>query len=201
MTSQQRRSRISNQTSKLLNSEESSVLFRLVGNKCSSLATTVAQVLIAPAPYTKWTIKCTGVLTFIKDNPKRSYYIRVYDIKTGGLIWEQEIYNQFKYYPKTPFFHTFEADNSPAGLNFANEDEASDFAAAVSAKLHERKQRRDERRRQASRVGAGTARAPRTGIDKLLFNVSNIVYSLVLSLVPVARVERNPLSDKNTTLY
>ena len=33
--------------------------------------------------------------------------------------------------------------NSPAGLNFANEDEASDFAAAVSAKLHERKQRRD----------------------------------------------------------
>lgn len=46
------------------------------------MATAVAQIVQADPPSrTRWSIKCTGVACFIKDNPMRTYYIRVYDIK------------------------------------------------------------------------------------------------------------------------
>jgi len=89
------------------------------------------------------------VVCFVKDNLRRSYFIRVYDMDRMVLVFDQEIYNQFRYKAPRPYFHTFEGDDSQIGLNFADEAEAATFQQTIEAKLAERKQRRE--RRQAAR--------------------------------------------------
>ena len=50
-------------------------------------------------------------------------------------IWEQELYLELNYNMATPVLHMFEAHDCVAGLNFADETEASAFADAVQSKL------------------------------------------------------------------
>lgn len=47
-----------------------------------SIATAVVQLYMAlPHSPTQWSLQHTGVVCFVKDNPKRSYYIRLFDMK------------------------------------------------------------------------------------------------------------------------
>ncbi|XP_069142757.1 actin nucleation-promoting factor WASL-like [Argopecten irradians] len=144
--------RASNSGSLLLDNSENEQLFGMLGRGCVSLATGVVQLYTADPPArTRWTKRYCGVACFIKDNPNRSYYIRVYDIKKNLMIWEQEIYNQFRYKAPREYFHTFEAEDVQAGLNFASEDEAFKFKNAIEQKLMERHQRRlDKKKNQGS---------------------------------------------------
>ena len=51
-----------------------------------SLATSVAQLYIAsPESRNKWSKKTTGVVCFVKDNAKRSYFIRIYSIVVSNF--------------------------------------------------------------------------------------------------------------------
>ena len=100
------------------------------------------------------------MVCLVKDNPKRSYFIRVLDFDRKTVVFDQEIYNQFRYRSPRAYFHTFEAENGQVGLNFADEGEASLFQNAVEAKLNERRQRRERRmasKRQSSQNGAQIA--------------------------------------------
>ncbi|XP_063442766.1 actin nucleation-promoting factor WASL-like isoform X6 [Mytilus trossulus] len=152
-----------NISSILLNDNENEALFNILGRGCVTLASGVCQLYTADPPSRqRWSKRFCGVVCFVKDNPKRSYYIRLYDIKLGGsydrkdaVIWEQEIYNQFKYKAPREYFHTFEADEVQAGLNFASEDEAIKFKNAVEQKLLERHQKKIERKKQTTVVSHG----------------------------------------------
>ncbi|CAC5417264.1 WASL [Mytilus coruscus] len=152
-----------NVSSILLNENENESLFNILGRGCVTLASGVCQLYTADPPSRqRWSKRFCGVVCFVKDNPKRSYYIRLYDIKLGGsydrkdaIIWEQEIYNQFKYKAPREYFHTFEADEVQAGLNFASEDEAIKFKNAVEQKLLERHQKKIERKKQTTVVSHG----------------------------------------------
>ncbi len=143
-------SQTNNRPSKLLSQSENDQLFNLMGRRCASLATAVVQLFLAQ-PHNTWTKKHCGVACFIKDVNKRSYYIRVFDITKGMKVWEQELYNQFKYsvISNKPFFHVFATDKCWAALNFANDSEANDFSQAVLEKLQAKQQRRAEKKRQA----------------------------------------------------
>ncbi|ESN91717.1 hypothetical protein HELRODRAFT_165783 [Helobdella robusta] len=143
--SQVQRKKQSNQPSLVLKASENAVLFQLTGPKCVALASAVVQVYLADPPFTKWNKRYVGVATFIKDNGKRSYYIRVYDIDSRYLIWEQELYNQFEYKVLRSFFHSFDTDDCPAGLNFCNDEEARLFSSAVIDHLNKKEKRRSER--------------------------------------------------------
>ena len=44
-----------------------------------------------------------------------------------GVIWDQEIYDNFAYNQDRTFFHTFELEDCPAGLSFVDEKEAKTF--------------------------------------------------------------------------
>jgi WH1 domain len=44
----------------------------------------------------RWNKRSCGVVCFVKDNLKRSYFIRVYDMDNHLLVFEQEVYNQLK---------------------------------------------------------------------------------------------------------
>lgn len=46
------------------------------------MATAVAQLFMAlPHNPSTWSLQLTGVVSFVKDNPQRSYYIRMFDLK------------------------------------------------------------------------------------------------------------------------
>ena len=61
------------------------------------------------------------------------------------VVFDQEIYNQFRYRSPRPYFHTFEAEDGQVGLNFADENEAATFQKAIEDKLTERRLRRERR--------------------------------------------------------
>ncbi|KAF7695375.1 neural Wiskott-Aldrich syndrome protein isoform X1 [Silurus meridionalis] len=125
--------------SRLLSPQENEKVIDLLGRRCMSLCSTVVQLFMAlPHSPGNWSLQNTGVLCFIKDNPQRSYFIRLYDITASKLVWEQELFNQFTYHRAQPFFHTFHADDCQVGINFASEEEAENFFYIVDEKINQR---------------------------------------------------------------
>nr|XP_039251562.1 neural Wiskott-Aldrich syndrome protein-like isoform X3 [Styela clava] len=139
----QRRSRPPsvNHKSCLLSDHENDRVFSMLGKKCSTLSTGVVQVFLAQHN-SRWNKVGTGVCCFIKDNPRRSYYIRVYNIATDQMIFEQELYNQFKYATPRQYFHTFDTNDCRAGLNFADESEADHFRRTVEEKIKAKQEKK-----------------------------------------------------------
>ncbi|KAM9326939.1 actin nucleation-promoting factor WAS [Gastrophryne carolinensis] len=133
-----------NVSSALLTPQENQKVFQLLGRKCTALVSTVVQLLLAQSG-SQWVKHCCGVVCLVKDNPRRSYFIRVYDITEEKLVWEQEIYQELSYHISRPYFHTFTADDCQAGLNFANEDEADVFHSIVIEKIQKRQHRQEKR--------------------------------------------------------
>lgn len=147
-----------NAPSVLLNDQENRCLFGLLGKKCVTMATGVAQVFLANGNNGMWMKCCTGVCCFVKDNIKRSYFIRVYSLKKSVLQWEQEMYNEFKYLAPRPYFLTFDTDDCRAALNFANENEAEKFRKILDDKIRsksEGKQRSHHQQPHQQRKSSG----------------------------------------------
>ncbi|KAG1671420.1 Wiskott-Aldrich syndrome protein [Nymphon striatum] len=104
-----RRSFPENKPSSLLTKEENDLVFSLLGKRCMTLATTVAQLYLTESPsHNRWVKKGCGAVCFVKDSTNRSYYIRLYDIDNRCMVWEQELYIDFRYLSPKSFFHTFE---------------------------------------------------------------------------------------------
>ena len=82
----------------MLTREENPVVQGLVGNRCQTLATTVVQVYRSEGPghSYRWNKRTCGVVCFVKDNLKRSYYTCVFDMDRHALVFDQEIVNQFR---------------------------------------------------------------------------------------------------------
>lgn len=140
-----------NRPSSCLRPYENDEIFKMIGRRCTTLATSVAQLYIAPPESrNRWKKKLTGVICFEKDNGKRSYFLRMYSLATKSLEWEQELYNQFKYTASRPYFYTFAGDNYNAGLNFAEINEAKNFYNEIEGRLKAKEQRRLDRRRDNS---------------------------------------------------
>ncbi|XP_028601560.2 actin nucleation-promoting factor WASL isoform X1 [Podarcis muralis] len=137
--------RITNVGSMLLTPQENESLFGFLGKKCVTMSSAIVQIYAADRN-AMWSKKCCGVACLVKDNPQRSYFIRIYDIKDGKQLWEQELYNNFVYNSPRPYFHTFAGDACQVGLNFANEEEAKKFQKTVTD-LIGRRQRKSEKRR------------------------------------------------------
>ncbi|CAL8319349.1 unnamed protein product [Merluccius merluccius] len=126
----------------LLTPQESERMEELLGRRCASMATAVVQLFMAlPHSPSVWSLQLCGVVSFVKDNPQRSYFIRVFDLKAGSQLWEQELYTQFVYNAGLPYFHTFSADDCQVGLNFASTQEAEVFQRVVDDKINQRSNR------------------------------------------------------------
>ncbi|XP_022605541.1 neural Wiskott-Aldrich syndrome protein-like isoform X1 [Seriola dumerili] len=129
----------------LLTPQENEYLFNHLGRKCITLSSAVVQVFTADRN-SSWNKRCCGVACLVKDNPNRSYFIRVFDIRDGKMMFEQELYNNFSIYFPKPYFITFAGDTCQVGLNFASEEETKRFHSHVSELLGKR-QRKTEKRR------------------------------------------------------
>ncbi|KAG8038210.1 hypothetical protein G9C98_006537 [Cotesia typhae] len=109
----------------LLKPEENEEIFRLIGNRCQCLAAGVIQLYLTELPdHREWIKKNTGIITLIRDNPKRSYFLRLYCPQRKAMLWEQELYNSMDYNAPLTYFHTFEGEECMVAFNFANETEA-----------------------------------------------------------------------------
>ncbi|XP_012994512.3 WASP like actin nucleation promoting factor a [Esox lucius] len=137
--------RVGNIGSILLTPQENECLFNYLGRKCIALCSAVVQVYGADRSLS-WVKRCCGVACLIKDNPLKSYFIRVFDIKEGKTMFEQELYNNFSINSSRSYFFSFAGDNCQVGLNFASEEEAKRFRAALNDLLS-RRQRKTEKRR------------------------------------------------------
>ncbi|KAI4802741.1 hypothetical protein KUCAC02_006318 [Chaenocephalus aceratus] len=124
----------------LLTPQENDCLFNYLGRKCISLSSAVVQLYTSDRN-SIWNKRGCGVACLVKDNPLRSYFIRVWDIKEGKMMFEQELYNNFSIYLPKPYFITFIGDNCQVGLNFASEEETKRFRGHVN-ELIGRRQRK-----------------------------------------------------------
>ncbi|XP_050964254.1 WASP like actin nucleation promoting factor b isoform X2 [Labeo rohita] len=129
-----------NTGSLLLTPQENEVLFSHLDRKCTSLSAAVVQVYGAERN-SSWVKKCCGVACLVKDNPQRSYFIRVFDMRDGKSLFAQELYNNFSINCSRPYFITFAGDTCQIGLNFASEEEARRFKS-VAGDLMSRKGRK-----------------------------------------------------------
>ncbi|CAG9823446.1 unnamed protein product [Phaedon cochleariae] len=142
---------VENHSSSLLTNEENLQLFKLLGNRCQSLCSTVVQLYTTQPPnHSQWIKKATGVLCFVKDNTRKNFFFRFFCLKRNVKLWEQEMYNNMDYLEGTKFFHMFEAKDYLVAFNFADIDEANDLLYVVRQKIHARKRREDKRSRQIS---------------------------------------------------
>ncbi|KZS16409.1 putative Pleckstrin domain-containing family J member 1 [Daphnia magna] len=147
---------LENKPSSLLSIRENNTLFKLIGLRCNSMASAVVQVCFADPPSrSQWNLRHCGVLCFIKDNIKHSYYLRVFCLDRQSVVWEQELYSSFEYCSPRPHFHTFEGDDCRVGLNFANDAEAEFFLMAIEENMRIK----SEKRGVASTVIAATVAA------------------------------------------
>ncbi|XP_034444208.1 WASP like actin nucleation promoting factor a isoform X2 [Hippoglossus hippoglossus] len=136
--------RVANIGSILLTPQENECLFGYLGRKCATLCSAVVQVYVAERN-ASWGKRCCGVACLIKDNPQRSYFIRVFDIKEGKTMFEQELYHSFSISSSRSYFISFAGDTCQIGLNFASEEEAKRFRVAINDLLN-RRQRKTEKR-------------------------------------------------------
>ncbi|XP_030638840.1 neural Wiskott-Aldrich syndrome protein-like [Chanos chanos] len=137
--------RPTNVSSLLLTPQENEVLFSHLGRKCSTLSSAVVQVY-AGERGSSWVKKCCGVACLVKDNPQKSYFIRVFDIKEGKTLFEQELYLGFTISSPRSYFLTFPGDTCQIGLNFASEEELKRFRTNVSDLMNRRQRKSDKRR-------------------------------------------------------
>ncbi|XP_043964518.1 WASP like actin nucleation promoting factor b isoform X2 [Gambusia affinis] len=137
--------RQSNVGSLILSQQDNESLFNYLGRKCITLSSGVVQVYTAERN-SSWNKRCCGVACLVKDNPQRSYFIRVLDIREGKMMFEQELYNGFIGNLQKAYFITFAGDTCQVGLNFASEDETKRFHVALT-ELTVKRNRKTEKRR------------------------------------------------------
>jgi Wiskott-Aldrich syndrome protein len=95
---------------------------------------------------TEWRQKNFGILGFIRDPNRKSYYFRLYCPIRHQLLWEHEMYNGLQYQIHAKFFHCFEAEECIVGFNFASEEEAAAFEETVISVQKRRREKRLEQR-------------------------------------------------------
>ncbi|KAK6175850.1 hypothetical protein SNE40_014230 [Patella caerulea] len=87
----QQRPKATNKASLLLLNDENEALFTLLGKGCVTLATGIVQLYLSDLQDNyRWNKRCCGVAAFVKDNTKRSYYIRVFDLKVSDELVEDK---------------------------------------------------------------------------------------------------------------
>ncbi|KAJ5887482.1 hypothetical protein N7495_007523 [Penicillium taxi] len=98
------------------------------------LAVAVARLYVAYPDTSKWTYTgLQGAAVICNDLVGRTFWLKLVDVSPSGkgVIWDQEIYDNFAYNQDRTFFHTFELEDCPAGLSFADEKEAKTFIKKV----------------------------------------------------------------------
>lgn len=92
------------------------------------MSTGIIQLYTTQHPiHTRWSKRGVGIVMFVKDNAKRSYFYRFYCANESKIIWEQELYNEMELHFPKDFLITFEGHDNLVALNFTVPEEAKHF--------------------------------------------------------------------------
>ncbi|CDW56665.1 CAP and WH1 and PBD and WH2 domain containing pro tein [Trichuris trichiura] len=131
-----------------------------------SLCSIVQLFAAEPPSRDQWTKKHVGVVCLVKDYSAHGYFLRMYDITNGFLLWEQFMFDEFYSTRLCDELIAFEGDNCVYGLNFSSTDEATEFKRALDLKVQALQKRIARKVAQsqvsaASTYGRSTAYTPR----------------------------------------
>ncbi|KAJ6151273.1 hypothetical protein N7470_007867 [Penicillium chermesinum] len=122
--------------SKVFKKDDEAVIDRCIPKSVSKQhAKGVARLYVAYPDPMKWTYTgLQGAVVLCEDTTVPSLWLKMVDISPArrGVIWDQEIYEDFHYTMQRSFFYTFDLQTvnlqeCHAGLLFADEDQAKKF--------------------------------------------------------------------------
>ncbi|KAK4125006.1 WH1-domain-containing protein [Parathielavia appendiculata] len=115
----------------ILSDDDRETVKRFVPKQTNKIhAVAVARLYIAYPNPSKWTYTgLQGAVVLANDLVGNTFWIKMVDISPGnrGVIWDQEIFENWNYNQDRVFFHTFELEECLAGLSFVDEKEAKQF--------------------------------------------------------------------------
>ncbi|RJE19188.1 actin associated protein Wsp1, partial [Aspergillus sclerotialis] len=137
------------------------------------LAVAVARLYVAYPDPQRWVYTgLQGAAVLANDLVGRTFFLKLVDVSPAGrgVIWDQEIYDNFPYNQDRTFFHSFELEDCPAGFSFADEKEAKTFIK----KLQEREKHASKETKQTPFVSTrGQGPAPvangKSGVGRSIF--------------------------------
>ncbi|CAF1360872.1 unnamed protein product [Rotaria sordida] len=156
--------------SKNLSQNEIQCLYDLLGNNCVTLATAVAQILHTHNNI--WKKHSSGVLCFIKDYNKRTYYFRLYDLQLKQSIYEEIISSSLHLEKISDLFYIFDGMYYKVGINFIDQIEAKTFCNYFHTKQDNRQNKKNPKDQQTS-MSSITNEIKTISIDKSLLNSNN----------------------------
>ena len=126
--------------------EDKPIIRSAIGHECQIFTATIARLYLAYPNAAQWTHICTGAIAFLRDTRRNNaFFLRLVNMQSGSVVWEQELFKDFPYYQERPFFHAFQTDIYSAGLSFADENEALAFYTKVQNRDNLRVQSRTSR--------------------------------------------------------
>lgn len=156
-----------NQACSSLTDDQNAQLFQMLGPKRVTLSTGVAQLFSTEPPaHSAWVKRHTGVLCFVKDHSRKSYYMQMYCLNREEMLWEHEMYEPFIMNNPRPFMLTFEGRDRIVSFNFVADEEAAGYLQAVRTVMSNRMRKKEERSRRTARpVNQGVMTSNRTNED------------------------------------
>ena len=83
----------------------------------------------------RWTLKDDGVLCFVKDHTRKSFFLRLFNLSTMQVSWEMELYLEMAMNIPKDFFMTFDGDLCRVGVNFYKAEECSRMHQIINEKV------------------------------------------------------------------
>uniref|UniRef100_A0A336KK08 CSON011222 protein n=1 Tax=Culicoides sonorensis TaxID=179676 RepID=A0A336KK08_CULSO len=191
-----------NRPSKLLTRDENEQVFQLLGSKKQTQATAVVQLFSTEPPaHSTWVKRHTGVLCFVKDSSKRSYFMRMYCLSRNEMVWEHEVYEPFVINRPRPYLLTFEGQDRIVSFNFASEDEAGTYLQIVHNLISSRMRKKEERSKRTQRPSRPPNPTPVTNFNNNNNNDDAVVLRKpqnIISTIPAidTSVPNNAKSNK-----
>eukprot|EP00954_Amorphochlora_amoebiformis_P013334 1046617-Amorphochlora_amoeboformis.AAC.1 len=75
------------------------------------------------------------VLTIDRENEKLPHLLKLLDMGSFKIIFQQEVYEMMQYRVPEPDFHSFEIPEMVVGFRFASMEEAKEFGSKVRGRL------------------------------------------------------------------
>ncbi|KYR01214.1 WASP-related protein [Tieghemostelium lacteum] len=98
------------------------------GSNCDSRAISMVQLFQWKK---KWIYLLTGAVCLVSNRIENLNFIRVIDLNNKTIIFQQELYDDFKFTKLKDFLYSFEGDSSIFSLSFSDLYEASIFYTTV----------------------------------------------------------------------
>lgn len=171
------------------------VSFNFFVSRLQTQATAVVQLFSTEPPaHSTWVKRHTGVLCFVKDSSKRSYFMRMFCLNRNEMVWEHEVYEPFVINRPRPYLLTFEGHDRIVSFNFASEDEAGTYLQTVHNLISSRMRKKEER----SKRNIRPARPPNPSVPVTNINNNNNNDDVVVLRKPQNSISTIPAIDTTT---